>query len=204
MENLSFTFGKYIGKTIDDVFKEDKGYIRWLTKQKWFRDKFIKQYQSCLILLEIGPVYPVNEHDIIIYTDGACSGNPGIGGWGVVILINGNNPIFLNGGENQTTNNRMELTATIKALKHFTEPQLISLITDSKYVKDGIESWITNWKKNGWRTTSKKPVKNKELWVELDSQIVKHNIKWKWVKGHTGDSYNEKADFLARRFIEES
>ena len=141
---------------------------------------------------------------IKIFTDGACSGNPGIGGWGVVILINDKNPIFLKGGEILTTNNRMELTAAIKALKYFKESQLITLITDSKYVKDGIESWIANWKKNGWRTTSKKPVKNKELWVELDSQIVKHNITWNWVKGHAGDRYNEKADFLARRFIEEN
>ena len=141
---------------------------------------------------------------IKVFTDGACSGNPGIGGWGVVILINDSDPIFLKGGEIQTTNNRMELTATIKALKYFKEHQLITLITDSKYVKDGIESWIANWKKNGWKTASKKPVKNKELWVELDSQIAKHNITWKWVKGHAGDRYNEKADFLARRFIEEN
>ena len=141
---------------------------------------------------------------IKIFTDGACSGNPGIGGWGVVILINDSDPIFLKGGEIQTTNNRMELTATIKALKYFKENQLITLITDSKYVKDGIESWIANWKKNGWRTTSKKPVKNKELWVELDSQIAKHKITWKWVKGHAGDRYNEKADFLARHFIEKN
>ena len=141
---------------------------------------------------------------IKIFTDGACSGNPGIGGWGVVILINDNDPIFLNGGEIQTTNNRMELTATIKALKHFKKYQLITLITDSKYVKDGIESWIANWKKNGWKTASKKPVKNKELWLELDSQIAKHKITWEWVKGHAGDKYNERADFQARRFIEES
>ena len=141
---------------------------------------------------------------IKVFTDGACSGNPGIGGWGVVILINDSDPIFLKGGEIQTTNNRMELTATIKALKYFKEHQLITLITDSKYVKDGIKSWIANWKKNGWRTTSKKPVKNKELWVELDFQISKHNITWEWVKGHAGDRYNEKADFLARRFIEEN
>ena len=141
---------------------------------------------------------------IKVFTDGACSVNPGIGGWGVVILINDSDPIFLKGGEIQTTNNRMELTATIKALKYFKEHQLITLITDSKYVKDGIGSWIANWKKNGWRTTSKKPVKNKELWVELDSQIAKHNITWKWIKGHAGDRYNEKADFLARRFIEEN
>ena len=139
---------------------------------------------------------------IKIFTDGACSGNPGVGGWGVVIQINNKNPIFLKGGEIQTTNNRMELTAAIKALKYFTEPQLITLITDSKYVKDGIITWIVNWKKNGWKTASKKPVKNKELWVELDSQIAKHNITWKWVKGHTGDKYNEKADLLARSFIE--
>jgi len=141
---------------------------------------------------------------IKIFTDGACSGNPGIGGWGVVILINNNNPIFLNGGEMLTTNNRMELTATIKALNHFKQTQLITLITDSKYVKDGIESWITHWKKNGWKTASKKPVKNKELWLELDSQIAKHKITWRWVKGHAGDKFNERADFLARRFIEEN
>jgi len=141
---------------------------------------------------------------IKIFTDGACSGNPGIGGWGVVILINDNDPVFLKGGEIQTTNNRMELTAAIKALKYLKEPQFITLITDSKYVKEGIETWIVNWKKNGWKTASKKPVKNKELWVELDSQITKHNITWNWVKGHAGDRYNEKADFLARRFIEKS
>ena len=141
---------------------------------------------------------------IKIFTDGACSGNPGIGGWGVVILINDNDPVFLKGGEIQTTNNRMELTAAIKALKYLKEPQFITLITDSKYVKEGIETWIVNWKKNGWKTASKKPVKNKELWVELDSQITKHNINWEWVKGHTGDTYNEKADSLARRYIEEN
>jgi len=141
---------------------------------------------------------------IKIFTDGACSGNPGIGGWGVVIIVNNKNPIFLKGGETQTTNNRMELTAAIKGLEYFKESKLITLITDSKYVKDGIGSWIVNWKKNGWKTASKKPVKNKELWVELDSQIAKHNISWKWIKGHAGNKFNEKADFLARRFIEEN
>jgi ribonuclease HI len=141
---------------------------------------------------------------IKIYIDGACSNNPGIGGWGVVILENDNDPIFLKGGENETTNNRMELTATIKALQHFKSSEELTLVTDSKYVKDGIQSWIANWKKNGWKTTSKKPVKNKELWLELDSEIAKHNINWEWVKGHTGDTYNEKADFLARRYIEEN
>ena len=139
---------------------------------------------------------------IKIYTDGACSGNPGVGGWGAVILMDKKDPILLNGGEKLTTNNRMELTAAIEALKYFENPETINLITDSKYVKDGIESWISNWKKNGWKTTAKKPVKNKELWEELDLQISKHNISWEWVKGHTGEIFNEKADFLARRFIE--
>ncbi len=141
---------------------------------------------------------------IKIYIDGACSGNPGIGGWGVVILENDNNPIFLKGGKNQTTNNRMELTATIKALQYFKNSEELILVTDSKYVKDGIQTWIANWKKNGWKTASKKPVKNKELWLELDSEIAKHNINWEWVKGHAGDTYNEKADSLARRYIEEN
>ncbi len=139
---------------------------------------------------------------ITIYTDGACSGNPGIGGWGVVILEKNNNEICLNGGNNNTTNNRMELTAAIEALKNFQNRENITLVTDSKYVKDGIQSWIENWKKNGWKTAGKKPVKNKELWIELDELIAKHNITWKWVKGHAGNKNNEKADYLARRYIE--
>ena len=139
---------------------------------------------------------------ITIYTDGACAGNPGIGGWGVVILEKNNNEICLNGGNNNTTNNRMELTAAIEALKNFQNRENITLVTDSKYVKDGIQSWIENWKKNGWKTAGKKPVKNKELWIELDELIAKHNITWKWVKGHAGNKNNEKADYLARRYIE--
>ena len=139
---------------------------------------------------------------ITIYTDGACSGNPGIGGWGIVILELKKEPIFLNGGDDNTTNNQMELTAAIQALKYFEDRQKITLFTDSQYVKNGIESWINNWKKNGWKTASKKPVKNKELWVELDLLIAKHNVIWKWVKGHAGNLYNEKADFLARKYIE--
>ena len=139
---------------------------------------------------------------ITVYTDGACSGNPGKGGWGVVILENNKDEIFLNGGDDNTTNNRMELTAAIEALKHYQNREDITLITDSKYVKDGIQSWIQNWKKNGWKTAAKKPVKNKELWVELDDLIAKHNINWEWVKGHAGNKYNEKADYLARRYIE--
>ena len=140
---------------------------------------------------------------INIYTDGACSGNPGIGGWGVVILNNGEE-IQLNGGANNTTNNKMELTAAIKALEYFEQRKDLIIYTDSKYVKDGIESWIINWKQNGWKTSTKKPVKNKEMWIALDDLIKKHNINWKWVRGHAGDKYNEKADYLARRFIEEN
>ena len=140
---------------------------------------------------------------ITIYTDGACSGNPGIGGWGVIILEENNNEICLNGGNDNTTNNRMELTAAIEALKYVQNREKITILTDSKYVKDGIQTWIQNWKKNGWKTTGKKPVKNKELWIELDELISKHNITWKWIKGHAGNKYNNKADYLARRYIEE-
>ncbi len=139
---------------------------------------------------------------ITVYTDGACSGNPGKGGWGVVILIN-KDEIFLNGGDNNTTNNKMELTAAIEALKHFKKRENITLITDSKYVKDGIQTWIKNWKKNNWKTSAKKPVKNKELWIELDDLITRHHVNWEWVKGHAGNKYNEKADDLARRYIED-
>ena len=141
---------------------------------------------------------------ITIYTDGACSGNPGIGGWGVVILIPGDNPVYLNGGSNNTTNNQMELTATIESLKYFKESKQILIFTDSKYVMNGIETWIKNWKINGWKTASKKPVKNKDLWEKLDKEIIKHTIEWKWVKGHAGNENNEKADFLARRFIDKN
>ena len=140
---------------------------------------------------------------IKIYTDGACSGNPGTGGWGVVILENNKDAILLNGGNDNTTNNRMELQAAIEALKYFKDQQDIMLVTDSKYVKDGIQTWIQNWKKNGWKTASKKPVKNKELWIELDELIARHNITWEWVKGHAGNTHNEQADYLARRYIEE-
>ena len=139
-----------------------------------------------------------------VYIDGACSGNPGIGGWGVVILIDNNDPVFINGGSLKTTNNQMELTAAIEALKYISNSTSLNLFTDSKYVKVGIESWIINWKKKGWKTSSKKQVKNKDLWIELDKQISKHKINWHWVKGHAGDKYNEKADFLARKFIEKN
>ena len=141
---------------------------------------------------------------ITIYTDGACSGNPGIGGWGVVILQTSKKPIFLNGGEQETTNNRMELTAAIKSILYFQEKNDIEIFTDSKYLKDGIEIWIHKWKKNGWKTSNKKPVKNKDLWIDLNNGINKHNIKWNWVKGHANNEYNEKADYLARKYIEEN
>ena len=137
-----------------------------------------------------------------IYTDGACSGNPGIGGWGVVILIPQNNPIYLSGGSKLTTNNQMEITAAIKAFQYFESPQKIKIYTDSKYVMNGIQSWIHKWKKNGWKTSAKKPVKNKELWENLDLEISKHTIEWMWVKGHDGNINNEHADSLARKFIE--
>ena len=141
---------------------------------------------------------------ITIYTDGACSGNPGIGGWGIVILELKKEPIFLNGGDDNTTNNQMELTAAIQALKYFEDRQKITLFTDSQYVKNGIESWINNWKKNGWKTSSKKQVKNKELWIQLEEQIEKHNVKWQWVRGHTGNKNNEMADNLAKKFIQKN
>jgi len=133
---------------------------------------------------------------VTIYTDGACSGNPGPGGWGAV-LRSGKHEKEIFGGEKETTNNRMELTAAIKALEAIKTKSEIELYTDSTYVKDGITKWIINWKKNGWRTAAKKPVKNDDLWQELDKLIVKHEVSWHWVKGHAGHEGNEKADMLA-------
>lgn len=139
---------------------------------------------------------------VIIYTDGACRGNPGPGGWGVLIE-NGESSKQLYGGDISTTNNKMELTAAIMALKEIKEPCEIILYTDSKYVLQGIEEWIHNWKKRGWRGANKKPVKNIDLWKELDELRDEHNIKWNWVKGHSGDPGNETADMLANRGIDE-
>ena len=141
---------------------------------------------------------------IQIYTDGACSGNPGIGGWGVVIIQQNTDIVCLHGGSENTTNNQMELTAAIKSLEYFNKSMDLIINTDSKYVMNGIESWILNWKKNGWKTAAKKPVKNRDLWEQLDKEILKHQITWNWVKGHSGNESNEKADYLARRFIENS
>ena len=136
-----------------------------------------------------------------IYTDGACSGNPGPGGWGVLIELNNKN-IELSGGDKETTNNRMELMAAIKALEEIDKDYEITLYTDSNYVKDGITRWISNWKKNNWKTASKKDVKNKELWIRLDEAIKDKNISWVWVKGHAGNAGNEQADYLARSALE--
>lgn len=134
--------------------------------------------------------------DIHIYTDGACSGNPGPGGWGVLIIENGETR-ELCGGEQQTTNNRMEMTAAIEALKTLAPGPNITLMTDSTYVKDGITSWLANWKERGWKTAAKKPVKNVDLWQALDIEAQRHNVSWAWVKGHSGDPGNERADELA-------
>ena len=135
-----------------------------------------------------------------IITDGACSGNPGPGGWAAIIII-GTTSEEIFGGENLTTNNIMELRAVIEGLKKITSPSNILIRSDSTYVIKGISEWITKWKKNNWITSSKKPVANKELWIELDSLTSMHSIKWEWVKGHSGDEKNERADELARKGI---
>ena len=134
---------------------------------------------------------------IDIWTDGACSGNPGPGGWGA-LLVSGGKRKELHGGEAETTNNRMELSAAIEALTALKKPSLVRLHTDSTYVKDGLTKWIHGWKRNGWKTAAKKPVKNKDLWQALDEACQRHEIEWIWVKGHAGDEGNEKADALAR------
>ena len=135
--------------------------------------------------------------DIVIYTDGACSGNPGPGGWGALLSWKGyEKEIF--GGELESTNNRMELMATIQALESLKRTGSIALYTDSTYVRDGITKWIHAWKQNGWRTAAKKPVKNKDLWKRLEAALMGHNVEWYWVKGHSGHLGNERADQLAR------
>ena len=141
-------------------------------------------------------------NEVTIYTDGACSGNPGKGGWGA-ILINAKETKYVSGSKQLTTNNQMELTATIEALKAILKPSNIALYTDSQYVKNGITSWIFNWKKNGWKTANKKPVANKDLWIELEKYVDFHSVNWFWVKGHSGDHYNEIADELAVKAMNE-
>ena len=134
---------------------------------------------------------------VSIWTDGACSGNPGPGGWGALLRF-GEHEKELSGGEFETTNNRMELLAAIEALNALTQPCIVDLYTDSQYVKGGMTGWIEGWKKNGWRTSAKKPVKNAELWQALDEALKRHDISWHWVKGHAGHPENERADELAR------
>ncbi len=137
---------------------------------------------------------------IEIYTDGACKGNPGPGGWGA-LLRSGEHEKEIFGGERHTTNNRMEITAVIESLKLVKKKSKVCIYTDSTYVKDGISSWIKQWKINGWRTAAKKPVKNEELWKELDLLVSQHQIEWIWVKGHAGDEGNERADALANKGV---
>jgi ribonuclease HI len=138
---------------------------------------------------------------VIIYTDGACKGNPGPGGWGALLRY-GRRERELFGGESRTTNNRMELTAVIRALESLKRPAKVELYTDSQYVKNGIETWINAWKRNGWKTSDRKPVKNADLWAELDRLVRAHDIAWHWVRGHADTIGNQRADTLANRGVD--
>jgi ribonuclease HI len=142
----------------------------------------------------------VTEPHVTIYTDGACSGNPGPGGWGA-ILTSGGHQKELKGGEPVTTNNRMELMAAISALEALKRPAIVDIHTDSQYLRNGIMSWIHQWKRNGWRTADRKPVKNDDLWKRLDAALAQHRVRWHWVRGHAGHDLNERADRLARDAI---
>jgi ribonuclease HI len=139
---------------------------------------------------------------LFAYTDGACSGNPGPGGWGALLVAREGDAVLrereLSGGEGETTNNRMELLAAISALESLTRPAEITVITDSAYLKNGVESWLAGWKRNGWRTASRKPVANEDLWRLLDTARAPHTVRWEWTKGHAGHPENERADALAR------
>ncbi|MFC0666368.1 ribonuclease HI [Azotobacter chroococcum] len=135
-----------------------------------------------------------------IYTDGACKGNPGPGGWGALLVCRGVER-ELWGGEAETTNNRMELTAAIRALAELKRPCEVQLTTDSEYVMRGIQEWLPNWKKRGWKTAARQPVKNADLWQQLDEQVNRHQVSWSWVRGHTGHPGNERADLLANRGV---
>ncbi len=140
--------------------------------------------------------------DLIAYTDGACSGNPGPGGWGAILIAKDGDRVIkereLSGGEADTTNNRMELTAAIAALSALERKSTITIVTDSVYLKDGIQKWINGWKARGWKTADKKPVKNVDLWEQIDALNQKHDVRWQWIKGHAGHEGNERADKLAR------
>jgi ribonuclease HI len=139
-----------------------------------------------------------------IYTDGACSGNPGPGGWGAVLFYGQHEKELYGGQHEPTTNNRMELTAAIQALDHLTRPAVVRLHTDSTYVRSGIMSWLAGWQRNGWRTSDRKPVKNADLWQRLAAAVARHEVEWLWVKGHAGDPGNERADALANRGMAEA
>ena len=140
--------------------------------------------------------------DLFAYTDGACSGNPGPGGWGALLIAREGDAVLkereLKGGERDTTNNRMELMAAISALEALERPSRLTVVTDSAYVKGGITQWIAGWKRNGWRTQARKPVKNEELWKRLEAAAERHEVRWEWIKGHAGHPENERADALAR------
>ena len=140
------------------------------------------------------------DKTVTLYTDGACKGNPGKGGWGVLMRY-GSHEKELFGGEAHTTNNRMELTAVIRGLEALNRPCRVTIHTDSQYVKNGMESWIHGWKKNGWKTASKQPVKNEDLWQQLDRLAAQHQIQWQWVRGHAGHAENERADALANQGV---
>jgi ribonuclease HI len=144
----------------------------------------------------------MGENRVEIFTDGACSGNPGPGGWGAVLRYKGVEK-ELSGGDPQTTNNRMELMAAIAALEALTKPSTVELTTDSTYLRDGITRWIHDWKARGWKTAAKKPVKNQDLWQRLETALERHEVTWLWVRGHTGHAENERADRLARQAIAE-
>ncbi|WP_134675958.1 ribonuclease HI [Ectopseudomonas khazarica] len=140
--------------------------------------------------------------EVVIYTDGACKGNPGPGGWGALLVYKGVEK-ELWGGDPSTTNNRMELMAAIAGLIALTRPCAVKLVTDSQYVMKGIQEWMPNWKKRGWKTASKEPVKNADLWQKLDEEVNRHQVSWQWVRGHTGHPGNERADQLANRGVDE-
>ncbi|WP_457667126.1 ribonuclease HI [Thiolapillus sp.] len=144
----------------------------------------------------------MNSKTLTLYTDGACKGNPGPGGWGALLRY-GEVEKELWGGEEATTNNRMELQAVIEGLSALTRPSSITIVTDSQYVKNGMTQWIHNWKRNGWKTAARKPVKNADLWQQLDKLVQTHDVHWEWVKGHSGHPENERADQLANRGIKE-